>query len=212
MAKFKRVSIGGFSIREDRVCTRFLPAYADVPILETAGHSEISSWTVPHSYRRTRTADYFVDEAGDPLLFNARKQVIVGTDGCSRFFMLGMVWVLDPQRLSEDLDALRRDVLSDPYFRGVPSLLPENRKTALLFHAKDDVAEVRREIFRVLTKHPIQFFAVVRDKLSVLEHVRVRNNAEPEYRYHQMKSSACKHATTCSGRFSVCMKEARIGT
>ena len=29
---------------------------------------------------------YFVDEAGDPSLFNAKGKVIVGTEGCSRYF------------------------------------------------------------------------------------------------------------------------------
>jgi len=34
--------------------------------------------------------DYF-DEAGDGTLFNKHGRVIVGTEGCSRFFILGLV-------------------------------------------------------------------------------------------------------------------------
>jgi hypothetical protein len=96
-----------------------------------------------------------------------------------------MAWVLDPARLVRDLDSLRRAILADPYFKGVPSLLPENKKTALMFHAKDDLPEVRREVFRVLMRHPIQFFAVVRDKLTVVDQVRARNAKDSSYRYHQ---------------------------
>lgn len=32
---------------------------------------------------------YFVDEAGDPVLFNRRREVVVGRDGCSRYFVIG---------------------------------------------------------------------------------------------------------------------------
>ena len=76
------------------------------------------------------------------------------------------VWldVADPVALGADLNALRQTLLADPYFSGVPSIQPERRKTAVAFHAKDDLPEVRREVFRVLLRHEIQFVAVVRDK------------------------------------------------
>ena len=37
---------------------------------------------------------YFVDEAGDAVLFGSRGKVLIGSDGCSRFFMLGLLDVL----------------------------------------------------------------------------------------------------------------------
>ena len=59
------------------------------------------------------------------------------------------------------------------------------RKTALAFHAKDDLPEVRREVFGLLREtEGLRFFAVIADKLSVLEYVRQRNKREPTYRYH----------------------------
>ena len=36
---------------------------------------------------------YYVDEAGDGTLFNARGKVIIGEEGCSRYFMLGILEV-----------------------------------------------------------------------------------------------------------------------
>jgi hypothetical protein len=126
---------------------------------------------------------YFVDEAGDPTLFDARGRVLVGQDGCSRYFMLGVLDVADPAGLAVELDALRQTLLSDPYFSGVPSMRPERRKTAVAFHAKDDLPEVRREVFRVLLRHDVQFNAVVRDKQSVLAYVRQRNQVDAGYRY-----------------------------
>ena len=127
--------------------------------------------------------DCFVDEAGDPTLFGARGRVLVGSAGCSRYFMLGVLQVADVLALSAGLNELRQRLLADPYFKGVPSMQPERRKTALAFHAKDDLPEVRREVFQLLTRHPVRFFAVVRDKQAVLRYVQERNAFDEGYRF-----------------------------
>lgn len=128
--------------------------------------------------------NYFVDEAGDATLFSRRGRVLVGTEGCSRFFILGLVDVEAPESLAQDLENLRAALLADPYFQGVPSMQAEARKTALAFHAKDDLPEVRREVLSILSRHELRFFAVVRDKREVLEYVRRRGTHDPAYRYH----------------------------
>ena len=128
---------------------------------------------------------YFVDEAGDSTLFNRRGKVIVGTPGCSRFFILGLLEVPDPIRMKADLEKLRSTLLADVYFKDVPSMQREARKTAVAFHAKDDLPEVRREVFALLKNSPgLRFFAVVTDKMRVLEYVRQRNMRDSSYRYH----------------------------
>lgn len=127
---------------------------------------------------------YYVDEAGDPVLFNAKGKVIVGEQGCSRFFLVGKVEVAEPDRLADALNGLRQKLLADPYFRGVPSMQPKHGKTATHFHAKDDLAEVRREVFRLLLEHDVRFYAVVRDKRVIAEKVLAHNERQPLYRYH----------------------------
>ena len=135
---------------------------------------EISDKSVVH---------YFVDEAGDDVLFSARGESLVGTEGCSKCFIIGVLMVTDPVALAADLLALRESLLADPYFKDVPSMQPSRKKTALAFHAKDDVPEVRREVFRTLLKHEMKFFAVVRQKSALLTYVRERNLRDAEYRY-----------------------------
>jgi hypothetical protein len=127
---------------------------------------------------------YFVDEAGDPTLFNRRKQVVVGSEGCSTYFMLGLLDVADPTTLAKDLVDLRRSLLADPYFKHVPSMQPGQKKTAVMFHAKDDVPEVRREVFSLLMRHEMRFFAVVRDKRRIVQLVQEQNKRSSKYRYH----------------------------
>lgn len=126
---------------------------------------------------------YFVDEAGDAVLFGSRGKVLIGSDGCSRFFMLGLLDVHDPERLATELAELRKNLLADPYFKGVPSMQTDEQKTALFFHAKDDLPEVRREVLKVLARHELHFSAVVKNKRRVLGYVQSRNDSDPAYRY-----------------------------
>jgi len=128
----------------------------------------------------------FVDEAGDPTLFANRRRSIVGTEGCSRYFILGKLEVDDPIGLGQRLTALRAELMANPYFNGVPSFDPARGKTAVAFHAKDDLPEVRFEVLKLLAGEgdALRFYAVVCDKERVLADVLRRNVAEPGYRYH----------------------------
>jgi Protein of unknown function (DUF3800) len=134
--------------------------------------------------QQPRTCHYFVDEAGDGTLFNKRKQVVVGREGCSGYFILGVLEVAQPKALHDALEALRATLQADPYLAKIPSLQPERNKTSLAFHAKDDCAEVRREVYRLLMEHEMRFFAVVRDKTTIAVKVQEHNKTTPAYRYH----------------------------
>lgn len=128
---------------------------------------------------------YFVDEAGDPTLFNRTGRIIVGEEGCSGCFLLGKLEIDDPEDLAGQLETLRLALLADPWFKGVPSMQPENRKTALAFHAKDDLPEVRREVYGLLRKAKVRFYAVVRDKAHLATYVQQQNARDPSYRYRE---------------------------
>ena len=118
----------------------------------------------------------FVDEAGDPTLFNKKGRSLVGRDGCSRFFIVGKLEVEDPQALDQSLTALRQELLTDPYFAGVPSFQPQRQKTSVLLHAKDDLPEVRYQVFSLLREagDDLRFHAVVCDKTALLQRERAR--------------------------------------
>lgn len=131
----------------------------------------------------TKTAHYYVDESGDGRLFGAQGRSLLSTDLVNKHFILGMIAVEQPDTLAADLQALRAELLADPYYKDVPSMRADGYKTALLFHAKDDVPEVRREVYRLLQKHPIKLFAVVRDMRSVLAIELERKRLDAKHRY-----------------------------
>ena len=109
---------------------------------------------------------------------------MIGQPGCSRFFILGIAIIPIPETAEKSLTALRRRLVQDPYFKDVPSMQLETRKTALAFHAKDDIPEVRKEVFTLLRRYPdIKFLAVIKDKWSVYKYVKSRNFHDGNYRY-----------------------------
>jgi hypothetical protein len=130
----------------------------------------------------TSVVHYFVDEAGDPTLFNRKGRLIVGDEGCSSYFILGKLEIEEPGVLSAQLATLRQELVADPYFKAVPSMQPEHRKTALAFHAKDDIPEVRREVYRLLLNAKVRFYAVVRDKTHLATYVQHQNARDADYR------------------------------
>jgi hypothetical protein len=133
----------------------------------------------------TTVCNYYVDEGGDPTIFNRRGKVIVGTEGCSSYFLMGFLDIPNPVKLSNEMHELRQQLLQDPYFKNVPSMQPDNRKTALAFHAKDDLPEVRREVFRLLSKFPdVRFFAAVKSKVEEVSYIRDMQQQDADYRYH----------------------------
>ncbi len=89
---------------------------------------------------------FFVDESGDPTFYDRNGNLIVGQPGCSPVLILGFVETRQPQAIRRAMLDLQREIVDDPYFQEFPSL----KKTAVAFHAKDDVAEVRYRVYKLL--------------------------------------------------------------
>ena len=73
-----------------------------------------------------KLCEYFVDEAGDPVLFNRRKKIVVGAEGCSNYFILGLAYAIYPEKLAAELIALRQQLLADPYLKQISQ--PDSRR------------------------------------------------------------------------------------
>jgi hypothetical protein len=126
----------------------------------------------------------YVDEAGCPTLFGKKRGsgVIIGHEGCSQYFIMGKLEVNDPRTLSTGLHELHRNILNDPYFSGVESFKPERKKTALGFHANNDLPEVRFQVFNFLKtqEQNIRFHAVVADKRIIAQSEQKRRVTDPK--------------------------------
>jgi hypothetical protein len=130
------------------------------------------------------TTTYFVDEAGDTTLFGRYGKSLTNTEGVSKFFMVGRLEVGNLTALQADLDALRAELLADPLLQSIPSMQAKAAKTALFFHAKDDVPEVRHAVFKLLLKHDLHLTVAVKDKEQLRLAVLQRQISDSSYRYN----------------------------
>jgi hypothetical protein len=89
---------------------------------------------------------YFIDEAGDPVFYNAKGEMIVGTEGCSKVLIIGYVRTADPEPIRKALEKVRREIKNDQYLKSVPSI----QKSLQYFHAKDDCPEVREKVYKAI--------------------------------------------------------------
>jgi len=105
-----------------------------------------------------------LDEAGDLNLFDRKGRLLLGTSGVSNYFMVGVAQLPHLELAGTLLEGLRATLLADPYFRGVPSMQPAANKTAIAFHAKDDLPEVRREVMKVLPQLDARVLVAIRRK------------------------------------------------
>lgn len=115
---------------------------------------------------------FFVDEAGDLTFFGKGGRVIVGEQGVSNVFMVGVAQIPDPHFVDALLSELRAELLADPYFKGVPSMQPKAGKTARAFHACKDPSEVRRDVIARLSQTKAQVFVAIRRKHKLVEKIR----------------------------------------
>ena len=123
---------------------------------------------------------FFVDEAGDLTLFGRYGRNLVGTEGVSKCFMVGMAHVLDVRKVTEQMGALHQRLLNDPYLKDIPSMRQEAHKTARYFHAKNDCPEIRMEMFRLLAQHEIKVQVGIRRKTALVKEARKRPLLESE--------------------------------
>lgn len=116
-----------------------------------------------HTYHR------FLDEAGDTTFYGAKGKLILGTEGVSKCFILGMLSVKEP------LDAVRQRVLAlqaavaqDAYYKDVPSIRKKVDSYGYFLHAKDDIPEVRKQAFDLIASIKCSFHAVVARKIPAI--------------------------------------------
>jgi hypothetical protein len=127
-----------------------------------------------HLYHR------FLDEAGDTTFYGKGKTPIIGKDGVSNYFILGMLTIDEPiHEVREKLLQLQTRIANDPYLVDIPSIQKKKSKMGYFLHAKDDVPEVRKMAFEFIKSTNCHFEAVVGRKLyDVYEKKHNGNQAE----------------------------------
>lgn len=128
-----------------------------------------------HSYH------FFLDEAGDMTFYGKGRIPIIGTDGVSKAFILGMVkFNANLSKIRNELINFQNYIANSPYYRSVDSVKKRVNKGGYYFHAKDDLPEIRKEFFDWILNIDFSFHcAIGRKILSLYE--RKHNGKAAEF-------------------------------
>lgn len=97
------------------------------------------------------TTHRFLDEAGDTTFFGPNKQPIVGQNGVSLCFAIGIMKFLDELApIRAKVKQLQEEVAKDRYLNVIPSIDKKIKGKGFFFHATDDSPEVRERFFRFI--------------------------------------------------------------
>lgn len=113
--------------------------------------------------QQSTTAYFFVDEAGDPTFYNRKRNLIIGDPGCSKILLLGFIKTENPQLIRQKIYLLRKEILNDSYLN---SILSVKNRTSQIFHATDDIPEVREKFFKLIRGLPIKSEFIVARKIE----------------------------------------------
>lgn len=138
-----------------------------------------------------KTNHRFLDEAGDTSFYGRGRKSIIGTEGVSHSFILGMVKFRDPlEEVRSKVVALQAKVSNDPYFQ-VKSVQKKKVSSGFYFHATDDLPEVRKMFFDLIKSIRCSFEAVVGRKS--IERYQTAHKGKEEYFYADLLSHLLKN-------------------
>jgi len=148
-----------------------------------------------------KTYEYhrFLDEAGDATFYGKGKIPIIGTNGVSNVFILGMLHLKqDLQATREQIIFLQNKIAQSKYYQNVPSVKKRVQEGGFYFHAKDDLPEIRKEFFDFILGLELSFQAVAARKIvSLFE--KKHNGKESEF-YADLLSHLLKDKLQKQGR------------
>lgn len=126
-------------------------------------------------------AHRFLDEMGDPTFFGKGREVIIGHNGVSLSFGMGIVRIDRPlTEVRAEILALHRQVEGDPLLNTIPSVEKRIRRGGFFFHACKDSPEVRSVFLHYLRDLPCSSEVVVARKIPSL-FIRKHHGKENEF-------------------------------
>jgi hypothetical protein len=91
-----------------------------------------------------QTTHRFLDETGDTTFYGKGRKLIIGQEGVSLCFGLGIVRIDRPlNEIRDEVRALQKQVESDPLLNIIPSVQKRIASGGFYFHACKDTPDVR---------------------------------------------------------------------
>ena len=109
----------------------------------------------------------FLDEMGDTTFFGKGKEVVIGNEGVSHVFGIGIVRIDRPlEEVREEIRQLHRAVELDHLLNPIPSVAKRVARGGFFFHGCKDSPEVRSVFLHYLRNLPCEAEMVVARKIQ----------------------------------------------
>jgi hypothetical protein len=133
----------------------------------------------------------FLDETGDTTFFGAGRKLILGQNGVSLSFGMGILRIDRPLGdVRREIVVLQQQVEADPLLNAIPSVRKRVVSGGFFFHACKDAPEVRSVLLRYLHDLPCEAEIVIGRKIPALFE-RKHHGREEEF-YADMLSHLLK--------------------
>lgn len=128
-----------------------------------------------------KTEHRFLDESGDTAFYSKGKRLIVGEDGVSLAFSIGMVGInADVGKVRSAVCKLQKQVEQDTYLNVIPSIQKKIQSKGFYFHATDDPPEVRQIFYKFIKDLDCSAEIIVARKIPSI-FSRKHNSHEAEF-------------------------------
>lgn len=132
--------------------------------------------------QKAPTTHRFLDEVGDTTFFGKGKRSVIGEEGVSLAFGMGIVRIDRPLgEVREEIENLHRSVEADRLLNTIPSVTKRVQKGGFFFHACKDSPEVRAVFLRYLEKLPCEAEIVMARKTPTLFAKKHHGNEDEFY-------------------------------
>jgi len=101
-----------------------------------------------------------------------------------------MIITDNPKAIRSAINEAKQEVLSDPYLEWIPSV--EKRRNKFVFHASEDVPEVREKLFKKLLDLPFESHTIIVHKDEAI--FKSKHNNKPEVFYNTTVQELFEHA------------------
>ncbi len=121
------------------------------------------------SESKQETVHRFLDETGDTTFYGSGRKLILGQNGISLTFGMGIVRIDRPlTEVRSEIAALQRQIETDPLVNVIPSVRKRIESGGFFFHACKDSPEVRSVLMRYIRSLPCEAEIVIARKIPAL--------------------------------------------
>jgi len=132
--------------------------------------------------KHTNAYHRFIDEAGDLTFFGKGGISILGHEGVSKAFMLGMLKYNHPlNEIRDTIIQFTDSVSKDPFFNQIPSVKKRLDRGHFYLHANEDPPELRYKFFELMRTDISFHLQVVVGRKDVTRFVNKHNKQEREF-------------------------------